>query len=92
MSTVRFTRDSAGIREVLMSDAVGRVISALAAQVAQRTRASLPAEVDVVADDYRTDRAASSVTIRDGRGRLWQVRDGILTRAAAEVGLEVKAR
>jgi hypothetical protein len=65
---------------------------ALAEQVAAQVRAQLPSDVDVVVDSYRTDRTAASVTIRDPRGRLWQVRDGVLTRAAAGVGLEVTAR
>jgi hypothetical protein len=47
---------------------------------------------DVVVDDYVTDRAASSVTVRHPLAKLWQVRDGLLTRTAATVGIEVVAR
>lgn len=90
MSDVRL--DSAGILEVLNSSAVADAIHDLTERVAGEVRNLEPDATDVVVDDYRTDRAASSVTIRDARGRLWQARDGILTRAAAAHGLEVTER
>jgi hypothetical protein len=40
---------------------------------------------------YTTDRGAASITVEDVRAMAWQARDGILTRAAGAVGLEVKA-
>lgn len=84
--------DHDGWAEVLNSPEVAKVVHGLAATIASTVRGSLPVGTDVVVDDYRTDRAASSVTIRDARGRLWQVRDGVLTKAAAANGLEVKAK
>lgn len=89
-STSNIKLDSLGIRTVLNSPEVAAAIHDQAASIAGRVRQSVDA--DVVVDDYRTDRAASSVTIRDRRGRLWEVRDGVLTRAAAAIGLEVTRR
>lgn len=83
--------DRAGIRKVLKSPEVAATVHGYARRIASAVKSSEP-EADVVVDDYATDRAASSVTIRDARGRIWQARDGILTRAAAGVGLEVKER
>ena len=89
--TVSYRRSSAGSRQILQSPPVASAVHGLAEQVAAATRTQQP-EADVVVDDYTTDRAASAVTIRDPQARLWQVRDVILTRAAASVGLEVRDR
>jgi hypothetical protein len=82
--------DHDAIAATLKSSEVAAAIHGLAEQVAAQVREAKP-DADVIVDDYTTDRAASSVTIRDARGRLWQVQDGVLTRAAAAVGLEVNA-
>ena len=82
--------DSDGIDAILHSSGVAHAVHGLAEQIAANV--DVPASDGVVVDDYVTDRAASSVTIRDARGRLWQVRDGVLTRAASAVGLEVTER
>lgn len=87
-STVKLDRQ--GIAEYLKSQPVARVMHEVATDV-ERDLAIDPA-ADVVVDDYVTDRAASSVTIRDPRAKVWQARDGVLTRAAAAVGLEVTDR
>lgn len=92
MAQTTIKLDRQGIREVLKSPEVRRVIHDITEQIADEVRASLDPDVDVVVDDYTTDRAASSVTIRDAAGKLWQVRDGVLTRAAAGQGLEVTER
>jgi len=87
--------DHRGIAEILNSPEVANAVHETAVAIATDVGARLPADADaadVAVDDYRTDRAASSVTIRDTRGRIWQVRDGILTRAAASQGLEVTHR
>ena len=84
--------DSKGVAQVLKSAEVAAAVHKLAEQVAGIVRNQAPDAEEVVVDDYTTDRAASSVTIKDARGRLWQVRDGVLTRAASSVGLEVKER
>lgn len=92
MRNAKIQLDTKGIRSVLSGADVASAVRGLAEQAAGNARAVLPAGTDVVVDSYTTDRAAASVTIRDGRGRLWQVRDGVLTRAASALGLEVTAR
>ena len=83
--------DHGGIEEVLKSPPVRAVVDGAAQHIAAAVRGQYPG-ADVVVDSYTTDRAAAAVTIRDARGRLWQVRDGALTRAAASAGLEVTER
>lgn len=84
--------DSRGITQILKSRGVAAAVHDLTEEVATAVRSQVPDAEDVVVDDYITDRAASSVTIRDARGREWQIRDGVLTRAAASAGVEVKSR
>lgn len=84
-------KDSDGISAMLNSDDVAAAVHGIAAQIAANVSAARP-EADVVVDDYVTDRRASSVTIREAYARRLQVRDGILTRAAAQAGLEVTER
>lgn len=86
-----FKRDERGIAEILRTQFKDETHE-LAERIASIVRATKPDAQEVVVDDYQTDRAASSVTIKDVRGRIWQVRDGVLTRAAAAVGLEVTER
>jgi len=89
---VKIRLDHAGIRAVLNSGEVADVVEATAEAIAATVRSEVDAENGTVVDTYRTDRAAASVTIRDVSGKLWQVRDGVLTRAAAAQRLEVNAR
>lgn len=93
MAEIRLDRK--GLASVLKSAGVRSAVHKVAESVASEVRsqkASSDPEPDVVVDDYTTDRAASSVTIRDARGRVWQARDGVLTRAAGRKGLQVTAR
>jgi len=90
MGLEKFKRDSKGIAEILKSSEMAAAMRAKADEIASSVRSSVDAEV--VVDSYQTDRAAASVTIRDARGRLWEVRDGVLTRAASSAGLEVTRR
>lgn len=83
--------DHGGIAEILTSAPVAAAVREIADQVAAGVRSQKPG-AEVVVDSYTTDRAAASVTIRDVRALLWQVRDGVLTRAASGVGLEVTER
>lgn len=90
--TLRFQRlDHAGVAEILRSSEVRDAVHGLAEEIADAARSQQPG-ADIVVDDYTTDRAASSVTIREPQAMTWQVRDGILTRAAAAAGLEVTER
>jgi len=77
----KFTLDRKGGAEVLKQIAAAQ-INALAHQVG--ARAGKDAEVE----EYTTDRAAASVTVPAEQ----QAKDGVLTRAAAAAGLEVRAK
>lgn len=94
---MKFTRDQKGLQEYLNSPGVLSALHTFADPMAESVRSSKPG-VDVVVDEYTarakgrfTARHAVSVAIRDPRARTWQVRDGILTRAAASQGLTVRA-
>ena len=82
--------DHEGIAAILKGDEMKAAIHDLAEAIAADVRDTTG--TDVVVDDYTTDRAASSVTIRDADGLMLEVRDGVLTRAAAAHGLEVTSR
>lgn len=86
-----FRRDSPGIAEILKSEGMRAELHKLSGPIAANARSQHP-EADIVEDDYTTDRAAVSITVRDPLGLLWQARDGLLTRAAAAAGLEVTER
>jgi hypothetical protein len=86
-----FRLDTAGVREFLKGPELRRAVDDLAGAVAAHVRPQVPAGVTVSVRGYTTDRGAASVTIEDVRGMAWQARDGVLTRAAGEVGLEVRA-
>lgn len=81
--------DHEGLAAVLKSAEVRALVDDVAAKVGADVRAAHP-DADVVVESGTSDRARASVTIRDARGRLWQVRDGVLTRAAVAAGVEVK--
>jgi hypothetical protein len=84
---VEFHRDSSGVEQILKSTEVAALMASKAHRVAATVR--LFTDAEVVVDQYVTDRAAASVTIRSPDGKLLQARDGILTRAASLDGLEV---
>lgn len=89
--TVTVKLDRKGAAEVLKLDGVQNAVTGIARVIAADVRSQKPG-ADVVVDEYTTDRDAASVTIRDARGRIWQARDGILTKAAARAGYEVVER
>lgn len=86
-----FKLDRRGVSQLLKGD-LGRAATAAARKLADQVRADAPdmAE-DVDVQEYTTDRGAASVMIANSGARELQVRDGILTKAAAKVGLEVKS-
>ncbi|CUW29698.1 MULTISPECIES: hypothetical protein [Streptomyces] len=86
-----FRLDTRGVREVLTGPDVRRAVDGLAGAIAAHVRPRVPAGTVVSVHGYTTDRGAASVTVEDVRAMAWQARDGILTRAAGEVGLEVRA-
>lgn len=96
-----FHANRRGIAQVAMSREVERMCFDYAERVRDTAAAMIPdaAPGDVVAERYdfqptprAGDRAAASVVIRLPNARLLQARDGVLTRAAAAHGAEVKSR
>lgn len=90
MPQVTFHLDRAGVRQILQGPDVREVIDHYAGEIAANVGALVPG-TPVQVYSYTTDRAAASVVVEDVRAMGWQARDGILTRAAAFAGLEVKA-
>lgn len=86
----RLQLDRAGIRELLAGEGIRQMVDGAATDIQARVRARLPAGTTVTVKKYTTDRGAASITIADVRGMAWQARDGVLTRAAGEAGIEVK--
>lgn len=86
-----FRLDTRGVREVLRSPEVRAMVDGVALNVQTRVRARVPPGTRVSVKRYTTDRDAASVTIEDVRAMAWQARDGVLTRAAGELGIEVRA-
>lgn len=86
-----FQLDRRGVREVLQSPEVRAMVDEVALNLQVRVRAALPPGTQVRVKRYTSDRDAASVTIADVRGMAWQARDGVLTRAAGELGIEIRA-
>lgn len=89
-SRIRFELDRAGIAEILKSPQMRDAVNETAVRVAANTRASLPEEAPVEYRAYTTDRRAATVTILHRDAAEWQRRDGLLTRAARQAGLDVR--
>jgi len=87
----KFELDSAGVREVLRGQEVRALIDGCAQQVADNVKALVRPGVPIEVRKYTTDRGAATVVVADVRGMAWQAKHGILTRAAAQSGLEIKA-
>lgn len=89
-SSVRLNRKGVG---TLLRDDLGKAATAKAHELANTIRANYPDLADTVdVEEYTTDRGAASVLVADSSARELQVREGLMTRAAAAVGLEVTAQ
>jgi hypothetical protein len=88
MITYKPDRQGTGL---ILRETYRAAVTDAAQRIATNVRTQRP-DADVVVNTYTTDRSAATVTIREPEARLLQVRDGILTRAAAAAGLEVRAR
>lgn len=88
--TPKFRLNRRGVSEILKTQC-GPAVNEAAGRIAEQVRSKHP-DVEVAVDQYRTDRQAAGVTIADPQGMALQASDGALTRAAAVVGLEVKAK
>lgn len=80
-----------GIAEVLRSQEVGDAVEALAADVAARV-AEYDDDAEGEVRPYLYDRRAATVVFVHPKSMALEVRDGVLTRAAAAAGLEVRSR
>lgn len=86
----KFKLNRAGFREILAMQA--DATAAAGEQVADAVRAQVPADVRVDVE-HKTDpegRPVALVTIAHPSGLARQAKDGVLTRAAAAAGLDVK--
>lgn len=81
--------DDAGFRDVLRQ--LAPAVAGAGEQVAGAARSKLPAGVgvDVIHKTDRNGRPVALVTITHASGMARQANDGVLTRAAAECGLDV---
>ncbi len=87
---IKLELDHDGLAEVLKVNS-GEMVDEAARQIAADVQAAHPdAEVEI--ESSVSDRARASVIVKDPRAAGWQVRDGLLTRAAAAHGMEVKAK
>lgn len=81
--------DRKGIGRIMRENA-RPLVNEKAHAIADQIRAAHPDLADAVdVEEYTTDRGAASVMVKDGSARELQVREGLVTRAAAAVGLEV---
>lgn len=89
-----FKPDRDGIRALLKSPEIAAAVNDVAEKIAAGAQHTTEAGVDlpIVVDHYETDRRAASVTIAHAAGQAAQAKHGVLTRAAAAVGLEVRAK
>ena len=82
-----FKLNHRGAEEVLKKLA-RHEINALARKIADKAVEAAESDDAVTVDTYTTDRAVASVSVP----AALQAKDGVLTRAAAELGLDVKLR
>lgn len=86
-----FRLDRRGVSQ-LLRDQLGDVATAAAHDLADQVRSAYPELAETVdVEEYTTDRGAASVMVQDPSARELQVREGLLTKAAAKVGLELKS-
>lgn len=82
-----FELNHQGAEEVLKKLARDE-INALARKIADKAGDAAESDDAVVVDEYTTDRAAASVSVP----AHLQAKDGVLSRAAAAAGLEVRLK
>lgn len=80
-----------GISEILKERMRGP-IDDLARQIADRVDVGTVSDAQVIVRSYTTDRAAAAVSIAHPAGLAMQAKHGALTKAAASLGLEVRAK
>ncbi|UAJ16187.1 hypothetical protein SEA_MALIBO_10 [Gordonia phage Malibo] len=86
-----FRLNRRGVSELLKTQA-GEVVNEAAEQIRAQVAGLVDDDIEVTVQPYTTDRGAAAVTIADPQGMELQATTGALTRAAAQVGLEVTSR
>lgn len=99
MPEVQFEFDPDGVVEILSGADVQLIMSDAAKGIVAEIEAAHPdlpvehsAYVARPGSGIRDGRTLQSVAIRDVRGMVYQTRDGLMTRAAANQGLEVRGK
>ncbi|QPX61713.1 hypothetical protein SEA_BUNKER_10 [Gordonia phage Bunker] len=96
LSDIEFTLDRRGVGDILSSPEAHDLVNGLAGQmrdiIDDYVNDDPDDDIDVIVESYTTDRAGAAITIAHPRGRQLQAEHGILTRAAAQLGLEVRSR
>ncbi len=89
MTFSRVRLDHKGLEQTLKTDpGITSKINDLVEKIGQSCRDAAEDPDEVFVDHYTTDRTAGAVTVLTEE----QVKNGILTRAAAKAGLEVKTK
>lgn len=99
MARPKFKRDPKAIEELMLSARFQALVEAKAQQVAASARSQYP-DVEVTVESYEwrgsrrwpRRRALRSVALADPAGLAIQAKYGVLTRAAASAGMEVRNR
>lgn len=97
-SLVSVRLDPQGMKRLAQSAGIRKAVERAAEAVAENVRSQnhrvegIPGDVElpVRVSVYETDRARASVTLAHPSGMAVQAKHGALTRAASEIGLEVR--
>lgn len=100
MALIKINLSGRGIESVAKSGEMRDAINALAEQVADNVRVQgimvegIPGDIPlpVEVNEQTTDRARASVSLAHPSGKAVQAKNGALTKAAAQAGLEVRDR
>lgn len=97
MPITRLRLDHKGMKEMLKSDPVTRVIYAATQEVVANAESNMSSAVpdldfEVNALNFITDRTSYVIQVKHPRAIHFEGKYGILTRAAASAGLEVKEK
>lgn len=95
MAKIHWNQDA--IEDILRRDSVADQVNNLAEAIADKVRdqgievVGIPGDIDlpVTVATYSTDRARASVILAHPSGLVVQAKHGALSRAAADLGLEV---
>lgn len=82
--------DHQGIARLLKSAEVDAALRKLADPIQNNAEGMVDPDIPIEQVSYTTDRAARAVMIAHPSGVALQARDGVLTRAAAMAGVEVR--